>query len=249
MYRILAIGNSFSEDATYFLHDILENAGVDNDVVNLYIGGCPLERHWSNIERNAADYQYQRNGKKTDRYCSVAQILEEQTFDAVVTQQASGDSGWENTYEPFLGLILDFLKKRTRAELFLNETWAYEAGSGHTHFMRYERSQELMFSRLKSAYKKAAANYGLPLIETGEVIQNLRLFPFFNGDSRFITRDGFHLHFLYGRYAAALAWAKKLAGIDVTANSYLPEVDFMPSEKADPEIIRMIRTTVNETIR
>lgn len=44
MLRILAVGNSFSEDATYYLHQILEIAGVENQVVNLYIGGCSLER-------------------------------------------------------------------------------------------------------------------------------------------------------------------------------------------------------------
>lgn len=34
MLRILAVGNSFSEDATYYLHQILEIAGVENQVVN-----------------------------------------------------------------------------------------------------------------------------------------------------------------------------------------------------------------------
>ena len=43
MIRILAIGNSFSEDATYYLHQILEAAGVENLVVNLFIGGCQRE--------------------------------------------------------------------------------------------------------------------------------------------------------------------------------------------------------------
>ena len=47
--KILAIGNSFSEDATTYLHQIGEAAGVKNQIVNLYIGGCPLETHWENI--------------------------------------------------------------------------------------------------------------------------------------------------------------------------------------------------------
>ena len=55
MLRILAVGNSFSEDATYYLHQILEIAGVENQVVNLYIGGCSLEKHWRNIEKNARE--------------------------------------------------------------------------------------------------------------------------------------------------------------------------------------------------
>lgn len=43
--KILAIGNSFSQDATQFIHDIAKADGVDTKVVNLYIGGCSLQRH------------------------------------------------------------------------------------------------------------------------------------------------------------------------------------------------------------
>ena len=47
--RILAIGNSFSQDATAMLQPVLAASGIQAEVVNLYIGGCPLERHWQNI--------------------------------------------------------------------------------------------------------------------------------------------------------------------------------------------------------
>lgn len=40
-YNILAIGNSFSEDATHFLHQIAMAAGVSTKVVNLYRGMFP----------------------------------------------------------------------------------------------------------------------------------------------------------------------------------------------------------------
>ena len=49
MISVLAIGNSFSEDATHFLHQIAEADNVSMKVVNLYIGGCSLEQHWYNI--------------------------------------------------------------------------------------------------------------------------------------------------------------------------------------------------------
>ena len=52
MKKVLAIGNSFSRDATCYLHQIAKGAGVDAKIVNLYIGGCSLERHWQNIEKN-----------------------------------------------------------------------------------------------------------------------------------------------------------------------------------------------------
>ena len=44
--RILAVGNSFSDDGTEYLPGLLEAAGIHNVIVaRLYIGGCTLERH------------------------------------------------------------------------------------------------------------------------------------------------------------------------------------------------------------
>ena len=56
MINILAIGNSFSQDATHYLHQIAGADGVETKVVNLYIGGCSLERHWANVQSGAKDY-------------------------------------------------------------------------------------------------------------------------------------------------------------------------------------------------
>ena len=44
--NVLAIGNSFSEDATRYLHQIAKAQGTPLTVVNLVIGGCSLERHY-----------------------------------------------------------------------------------------------------------------------------------------------------------------------------------------------------------
>ena len=43
--RVLAIGNSFSQDATEYLWDILNSAGIDAVVGDLYNAGCTMERH------------------------------------------------------------------------------------------------------------------------------------------------------------------------------------------------------------
>lgn len=111
-YNILAIGNSFSEDATYYLHKIASAAGIDTKVVNLYIGGCPLERHWQNLESGEPGYMYQLNGSHTERYVSIQEALAEEEWDYIVTQQASHDSGWAETYEPFLGLLTEYVKEK-----------------------------------------------------------------------------------------------------------------------------------------
>lgn len=248
MVKILAIGNSFSEDATYFLHSILDAAGVENKVINLYIGGCSLERHWNNIEKNVHEYQYQLNGSKTDRYVSISEMLKEEQWDIIVTHQASHDSGWLDTYEPFLGRILDYLIEQSpSSKIFFNKTWAYEPDSNHGCFIRYNRNQAEMFERLSAAYQTMADKYELPLIPSGDLIQKLRATEYFpGGEGRSICRDGFHMNFLYGRYAIACLWAKKMVGISAKENTFVPHIEFMQYEEADAEILNVIKEIIEE---
>ena len=51
--KVLCIGNSFSDDAHTFVHEIAASVGQDITIGNLYIGGCPLERHWQNAQDDA----------------------------------------------------------------------------------------------------------------------------------------------------------------------------------------------------
>src|SRR5690625_7172324 len=45
--RILAIGNSFSEDAIEnYLHELAAEAGIKMIIGNMYIGGASLDLHW-----------------------------------------------------------------------------------------------------------------------------------------------------------------------------------------------------------
>lgn len=246
MIRILAIGNSFSEDATYYLHQILQASGVENLTVNLFIGGCSLEKHWANMETGAREYQLQVNGEKTDRRVSVQNMLQAAEWDCIVTQQASHDSGWPDTYEPFLGNMVNFLKHSAgSAKLFLNETWAYEKNSAHGNFARYNRDQEEMFLRLKQAYTTMADRYGLQLIPCGELIQSLRNSEYFkDGSGRSVCRDGFHLDYVYGRYAVGCLWAKCLAGITIKGNRFIPRTVYSLWEEPDKNIIDAIQELV-----
>ena len=47
--KILSIGNSFSQDAHRYIHDIAKGEGVNIKCVNLYIGGCSLQTHYVNM--------------------------------------------------------------------------------------------------------------------------------------------------------------------------------------------------------
>lgn len=248
MIRILAIGNSFSEDATCYLHGIAEAAGVDTEVINLYIGGCPLEKHWQNIEQNTELYQRQINGVLTDQYVTIDEELVAGNWDCIITQQASHDSGWKDTYEPFLGLIISHIRNKVpEAKLFLHETWAYEMDSDHWGFMRYERNQQQMYTRLSSCYKEMVSKYGLELIPAGDVIQNVRTLPEFcvQTGGLSLCRDGFHMSYVYGRYLLACVWAKKLLGITLKNNGFVPKSVFS-DEQSDEVLLSVLREAVDK---
>ena len=63
--RILAIGNSFSQDAVeQYLHELAEAEGISTIIGNMFIGGCSLERHVKNARDNAPAYAYRKIGTK-----------------------------------------------------------------------------------------------------------------------------------------------------------------------------------------
>lgn len=248
--KILAIGNSFSQDATRYLHQIAEAAGVNTKIVNLYIGGCPLERHWSNVETGAAAYLYGLNGQATDKYISILEALEEDQWDYITLQQASHDSGWLPSYEPFLELLLDYIRpKAPRVEILLHETWAYEIDSTHGNFMRYHRNQEEMYEKLHGCYTRMATKYSLDIIPAGTVIQRVRALPEFDvaAGGQTLCRDGFHMGHDYGRYLVALVWARKLLQISVKNNTFVPDSEYI--EKAPQEnLLQILRDAADELV-
>ena len=66
--KLLAIGNSFSDDAIeHYLYGLAEANGDTIIIGNMYIGGCSLERHFKNSQNNSSNYSYRKivNGVKT----------------------------------------------------------------------------------------------------------------------------------------------------------------------------------------
>ena len=55
--KVLAIGNSFLEDATSYIKQIALADNVDLRVANAFIGGCSFECHADNIKNKTTDYR------------------------------------------------------------------------------------------------------------------------------------------------------------------------------------------------
>ena len=243
MFKILAIGNSFSADATTYLHQIAESAGVESKIVNLFIGGCSLERHNSNIETNAAAYAKSLNGASTGETVSVMDALCEDTWDFVTMQQASAVSGLPQSYFPYLYNLSEYVKQYAPdAKQVIHQTWAYEADSAHRRYGNYGNDQKMMYPAVVASYEGAAEKLGgLPIIRCGELVQALRGDPIFDlkeGIYR-ITRDGHHMNIPYGRYALSGLWFEKLMGGDIAKASFIPG-------GADAFIINRVKQYIKE---
>ncbi|MBQ9120911.1 MAG: DUF4886 domain-containing protein [Clostridia bacterium] len=225
--KVLAIGNSFSQDAFTYLHQIAEGGGEDLTCLGLYIGGCPLSLHAENIRTGAAAYLYQKNGDTSgDRCTSIADALAECDWDVVSLQQVSHDSGLYETYLPYLDEVADFVRtKCPGAKIVIHQTWAYETDSQHGGFANYDRDQVKMYNCLVDAYEKAADRLGVEIIPVGQVIQTLRGTPTFDyaNGAPSLCRDGFHLSIPQGRYAAGLTWYAALTGKSAATSAYVPE--------------------------
>ena len=236
MIKILAIGNSFSQDAIEHLHGIAKADGVDMIVGNLYIGGCSLEIHWHNASTNAKAYDFYKTAE-AEKTTSIKEALESEKWDYVTMQQASGDSGRLDAYYPYINYLSDYVKTYAPlAEQVIHQTWAYEIDSNHPDFNHYDNNQIVMFSALKDAYSQVSGKLGLKLIPCGEAMQKARsttLFDYATG-GKSLCRDGFHASVTLGRYLLAAVWYEVLTGKSILENSYVPKewyTDPAPSEK------------------
>lgn len=225
--RTLSIGNSFSQDACRYLHQIAASMGIDWECVNLYIGGCSLATHAANLASGEKAYLLEINGESTGTMVSVNDLLKDGVYNIVTLQQASHYSGKLPTYFPYIETLADAVRAaQPDAKLMIHETWAYEIDSKHGAFPNYGRSQRRMYEFLHDAYTYAARKIGADILPVGDAVQGLRedvpAFDYIHGGAS-LNRDGFHLSIPVGRCFAAYLWIETICGADVRNASYVPE--------------------------
>ena len=145
--KVLAIGNSFSDDSTEYVFPVLQALGAEDlSLGNLHIGGCSLQRHANNIQNNTPDYDFRTNTKnqwETVSEYPLEPALCSQAWEVVSLQQASHDSGLQETYQP-LAQIIAFIREKLPygVKLAWNMTWAYQQDSTHEGFANYGKEQK-----------------------------------------------------------------------------------------------------------
>ena len=215
--KILAIGNSFSDNAMAYLYQILEALGYDEIALgNLFIGGCTLATHTYNALNDLPAYAYRKNTSGSFvnvENVSIATALADEDWQFVTMQQASGVSGVATTYEvEQLKNYVYGIVDKSRCALLWHATWAYQEGCAHPEFVNYNRSQAEMYRSIVKCVKEKILTDGdfRYVIPAGTAIQNAR--TSYLGDT--LTADGFHLSKL-GEFIAGLTWAAAITRCDL----------------------------------
>ena len=233
--NILAIGNSFSQDATRYLYDLAKAAGKDLTVVNLYIGGCSLSRHYRNMLSGERAYQLEYNGHRTGFAVSLSEALLNRDWDYITVQQASPQSTDYETYQPYLNELAAYIRRCVpKAKLIVHETWAYEQDSDRLNTMMGYQDFRDMYRDLHVAYEKAATD-----IHADKVIPCGTLLMALAAQGYTVHRDTFHASKGLGRYALALMWLRTLTGANVTGIT-LPSYD----EPIDDQAAVFVQQTI-----
>jgi hypothetical protein len=232
--KILAIGNSFSADAVeQELYGLFEAAGQKVIIGNLYIGGCPLDKHAANATSDAAAYSYRKivDGtmtKTADTRMSEALADEDWTFISV--QEGAGYHGFYNTtyngvthsMEPALTTLLNVIREKCKdAKLVYHAPWAAKRGYTGVKFSYYGYDQTTMYNMICSATRQvleAHPEFSL-FMNSMDAVQNAR--TSYIGDN--MNRDGWHLNYTTGRYTVGCLWFEKIMGKSVVGNTYRPE--------------------------
>lgn len=215
--KILCIGNSFSVDTTKRLPEVAAGLGVDLVIGNLFVPGCPIDRHYEHIINDTPIYKYHHSDgcewTETPDY-KISDAIHSDDWDYISIQHGSsyGQSYIRpECYDHFPALVQEVRALASNhTKVVFNMTWTGEPTHNHKDMLAFDRDQDALFAAICAITEQMAASAGIDrVIPTGTAIHNARTanlgYP--------MTRDGYHLNMEAGRYLAALTFLCALTGI------------------------------------
>ena len=251
-FKLLMIGNSFSDDTVQWVHEICDDLNIDFTIANLYIGGCTLATHLRNLNNNLSAYEYvsyDKNSKTWSRQAntSIAAALAKENWNYVSLQQGSSESGLANSYDDIEAIMDKVLALKGDVKFIWNMTWAYQQNSNHSNFGTYSHDQMTMYNAIINAVKtKVVPNERfVGIVPNGTAVQNAR--TSFIGDN--LCRDIYcHLSLDFGRYIVGLTLVSMLTGADISKINYSPNLSKVYRDVAIESAINAINNPFEVTL-
>lgn len=113
--QLLSIGNSYSQDALAYVPFIMQNMGVDADILVgiLMQSSSTLEMHVDNFEKDTAAYKFYLydggSSWKNYGHKTIQWALDNCTWDYITLQQSSGTSYSWSKYQPWCDKLINYI--------------------------------------------------------------------------------------------------------------------------------------------
>lgn len=209
--RILAIGNSFTENMTVHLPQLIADAGADS-VVFAYaaFAGASLEYQYNHLVSQDATFLWDLSlGGQPFVQDTVRQSLpfcvDYADWDVIVIQQRSSLAGQWDSISPYLATVVRLLKTaHPRAKIAWQMTWALASHFDKPEeFALYNGSRELMEQAIEETTEKIVATGLIDMvIPSGRAIAAARRTDI-DPTGKELSPDGRHLDEGAGCYIAA----------------------------------------------
>ncbi len=175
MIKMLTIGNSFADNISAYLPQIMLGADDEILITRANIGGCPLDKHWRLAMINEDDPTNPEgmpyyNPKTEKQNMGLKEALLMDKWDYITIQQFSWISNDVTTYQPYAKYLFDYAKKHAPgAEVIMHETWAYRKDD--PRFDGVNDSMDIMYKDLSAAYRAIADELNIRMVPVGDAFQ------------------------------------------------------------------------------
>ena len=227
-WKILCIGNSFSQDTTRLLVPTALGCGIEKiKVGNLLLGGCSISMHWNHAVNDLPVYKYDvdtGNGwERTEDY-KMGDAIRSDRWDWISIQHGSKDGSFYSDPASYACLpeLIAYIKENAweGAKIAFNLTWVGDPESTRPEMQHYSGNQQLLFDKIaRLTETMIVPMVGIDRVSpTGTAIQNAR-----TASAESLCRDKYHLTLDTGRYIAGLTFLKALTDADITGIAWMPE--------------------------
>nr|WP_313091644.1 DUF4886 domain-containing protein [Moraxella sp. CTOTU48268] len=217
-FKILGIGNSFTQDAFMYVPFLLKEIGITNfEIAVLFYGGCTLEQHWNFASNDSKVYDLEVYKSENEAWQSLgSKTLKEglnyADFDTITLQQQSARSCDYSTYQPFLNNLVNYIYGNITYPTKLG--WhsipaSPEGGWGwNPAITTSAQFYTAQVQAVKNVLRDTPIEYAIP---NNTAIQNARGTVLGTlGQAGNMTQDGLHLQdgipALVAAYAVTLKW-------------------------------------------
>ncbi|MCD8318121.1 MAG: DUF4886 domain-containing protein [Paraprevotella sp.] len=207
--RILALGNSYTDDGTSYLSLFMANSGFDMKKICVYEGirSSASLQTWNNLYDKNEEIKLSLKAGRLRMPVSEAPLrsILSQNWDIIVLQQQSDLSLDYSSYNPYLNNLIQDIKA-----VCPNPKLSFVWQMPWIHYHGNDNVTATSWHKISLATQEQVLRNGIAIvIQTGTAIQNARnckKLPQTGG----ITRNGIHLSFGLGRYIAAATWFQVL---------------------------------------